>query len=161
MQTHTTNNPKMFKHWLWLVYGSLVFSISLYWPVLNIALDLEPITGIDPDTLTDLFGGIAAATVPIILFVRFRKIGRLLNYDSIATAPTDAERMRRASDLRFWYLLCYVLCESVAVYGVGFALITGIAERANPFILVSLALFALCFPRLPKTQPGRMSGPIG
>jgi len=131
------------------LYGLLLATIPMYWFVQEqMAAETEP-DEIGPlkIVLMATAGGVAAA----VLYLRFSRLGPLLR-----TPMTDP--VKETAPVRFYYILCYTLSESVALYGFMLRVLGSSREDAIPFYVAAVGLFVVCYPRLP---PKIASGPLG
>lgn len=132
-----------------IIYVALFGSVGLYWAVLEMMAperELPPEFGPVKLALYVFAGGAAAG----VLYLRFSRIGPLL------LAPA-VDATQQLTQLRVFYIICFVLSESVGLFG--FVLRILGAERTDviPFFLGSFILFVLCYPRAPRSA----TGPLG
>ena len=142
----------MFNRFTKILYFTLLASVGLYWAVLElVAGSREPVEveGVKPMLLL-LGGGLAVA----VLYIRFSRFPPLL-FDP------NVELAQRLARLRFYYILCYILSEAVALYGFCLRLLGGTRAEAAPFFLAAVALFLLCYPRPPESGPPVLPGSPG
>lgn len=133
-----------FDRFLKILYFTLLASMGLYWVVLEMLTGQREPGDLGPTKLgVQGFAGVVALTV---LYLRFVRLAPLL-------ADTTGELGARLGRLRFYYILCYTLSESVALYGFVLRFLGASREEAIPFFGVAVALFLLCYPRLPE-RPG-------
>ena len=91
----------------------------------------------------DVLTALAAVTAIAIFFVRFVYIEKMLQEHAEASSP-KLPRVRQA------YIVCYMLCEMVGLFGFVVYVMGGGRHRAALFILAAAALYALCYPQLSK-----------
>ena len=129
---------------LWFV---LLVSVGLYWPVLGM-LDLPPERSLDP-VVQKALAALAAATGVAVLFLRFNVIPRLLARVAAGTDPTTS-----LATLRTFYIVCFTLAESIALYGLVVYFLGAPRDDATWFFIAAFALLALCYPKSPETPLG-------
>ena len=156
MTSQRAQNSESLRRFLWIFYGTLFAATILHWIVLSMIV--SPVENPLPDLFGYLLGGIAGATALGVLIIRFTRIAALLRPGPMSTPLAVAESLLRAGNIRFWYILCYVLIEAVGLYGFGIGLVLGDANHALPFFLGAAALFILCYPQVPRDDT---SGQIG
>jgi len=125
-----------------ILFSVMVLSVMLYG--VAIAEVAPQIQSRPPGTMQTGLGVMAAIVGLGVLYVRFNKIHALLSPD----APTDIPV--RLTKLRQYYIVCYVLSESTALYGVALRYQGASVREVIPFFLCALILFGLCYPRLPS-----------
>ncbi|HXE75103.1 MAG TPA: hypothetical protein VNN18_05650 [Candidatus Xenobia bacterium] len=125
---------------LWLV---LLISVCLYWPVLGLVQieRAEP-----PPVVTQALMLMAIADAGAALFLRFNRIPTVW-----LRQPLDLAALNQ---LRTFYILCFVLAEAVALFGMILFFLGGSREQALWFFTGSVALFLLCYPRTPESPLG-------
>jgi len=146
MQYPTSPPPDLvvFKRLTQVIYFVLFGTVGLYWVVLEmLAASVEPR---DLGTIKHVLFAVAAGSAGFVLYLRFARIPPLLD-------QLTGDFSRRFARLRYCYLLCHVLSEAVALYGFVVRMLGGAREEAVPFFVGAVALFLLCYPRLPQT-PG-------
>lgn len=146
-------NAKAHLRFLQILYGALVVSTVLYWVVLQMIV--TPKESPLDESIVYMLGAGAGMEALGILFLRFSVMARLLQPVNPANQKPADEHLLRLGALRFWYIMVYVLTESVALFGLVAGLLSGDAYQAVPFFAVAFVLFALCYPQLP---PNPMSG---
>ena len=141
-------DPAAFSRFLKILYFTLFGTVGLYWLVLELlAANVEPReSGMEKTLLAAL----AAACGVVVLYFRFSRIPPLL-------AEASGDFSQRLARLRFHYILSYTLSEAVALYGFVVRMLGGAREEAAPFFLGAVALFLLCYPRVPPA-PGSPTG---
>jgi len=134
-----------FSRFLKILYFTLFGTVGMYWLVLEmLAANIEP-HELGPMKLS--LAAAAAISGGIVLYLRFARLGPLL-------AETSGDFGQRLARLRFHYILCYTLSESVALYGFVLRFLGGSREEAIAFFLPAVGLFLLCYPRLPAAPGG-------
>lgn len=63
----------------------------------------------------------------------------------------------RLNRLRAFYILCFALSESVALYGFVLRLLGGTRDATLVFYATAVFLFILCYPRLPESLSHRVT----
>ncbi len=137
-----------FSRFLKILYFTLFGTVGLYWLVLEMLA-----ANIEPHELGPMKHGLAAAAAIIggaVLYLRFARLGPLL-------ADASGDFGQRLARLRFHYILSYTLSEAVALYGFVVRVLGGAREEAIPFFVGAVALFLLCYPRVPAA-PGSPTG---
>lgn len=125
-----------------ILYFVLFGTVGLYWVVLEaLAPNIEPR---DPGLVKPILQGLGVAMSAAVLYLRFGRIAPLLD-------PAALGSPARLAQLRLPYFLCFVLAESVALYGLVLRLLGGSREDTALFFLATAALFLLCYPRLPES----------
>ena len=134
-----------FNRFLKILYFTLFGTVGMYWLVLEmLAAQIEPR---ELGFTRSGFGAAAAATGGLVAYLRFARIGALL-------AEVSGDFGQRLARLRFHYILCYTLSETVALYGFVLRFLGGSREEAIAFFLPAVGLFLLCYPRLPAAPGG-------
>lgn len=135
----------VFKRFLFILYFTLFATVGLYWVVLEmLAPGVEPA---DMGMMKKGLGAAAAVCAAVVLYLRFGQIATLL-------ADTTGELSSRLARLRLYYIISYTLSEAVALYGFALRMIGADRADAVPFFLGAVALFLLCYPRMPGSPPG-------
>lgn len=150
MQYPTSPPPDLavFKRLTQVIYFVLFGTVGLYWVVLEmLAASVEPR---DLGTIKHVLFAVAAGSAGFVLYLRFARIPPLLD-------QLTGDFSQRFSRLRYYYLLCHVLSEAVALYGFALRVLGGERADALPFFGASVVLFLLCYPRLPQTPGGSMA----
>jgi hypothetical protein len=131
-----------------ILYFTLFATIPMYWFIQEaVVAGWEPAeTGAVKTAL--LVAG--AGTAAVVLFLRYSLIPPLL-------AGATLEWAQRLARLRAYYIFCFAVSETVALYGFVLRLVGGSRQDAVPFFAAAVALFLLCYPRTPQ----RLSGPMG
>ncbi len=132
---------RAFKIFVRVLYFTLFAAVGLYWFVLEF-LKRESELG-EPGILEPVFGAVGAVTALAVLFLRFSRIPSLL-------AGSSVETRQRLTQLRASYILCFVLAESVALYGFLLGLLGASTGDTLVFFLGAAVLFLLCYPRVPE-----------
>ena len=131
-----------------LLHGMLLTSVALYGVALWFLADeieaREPTLPLWPFLL---MAGILAA---LVLYLHQTRIQPLLR-------DATREPSQRIVQLRFNYIVCYVLAETVALFGFVTRFLGGSWGEAAPFFVVSVLLFGVCYPRRPAT----LTTPLG
>lgn len=129
------------------VFFALVLSVLLY----GVALKFVqiPASSQPPGSMKTGLMVVAGATALIVLYLRFKKIVGLVSVDD-ATPLTE-----RLGRIRAVFILCFVLSESVALYGFALGFLGAGIRDVLPFFVGALVLFALCYPRIPADSFGR------
>lgn len=130
-----------------IIYGALLFSVAAYWLVLQLVIvpQAEP-AATDFDTLRKFLPWVAGVDALLALYFRFARLGPLLS-------EVGGDSRRRMNHLRFFYILCWVLSESVALFGFSIPFFTANLEDAATYFIASIALFLLCYPSPSKPLP--------
>lgn len=131
-----------------ILYFVLFATVGVYWAVAELVAP-----GMDASergALKLILSLFAAATAAAVLYLRFARIPPLLENPTIETG-------RRLAQLRMFYILCFVLSETVALYGFVLRLLG--ASRADTNLLFggAVVLFLLCYPRTPVGISGPRS----
>ncbi len=133
-----------FKRFVKTLWFALFASVCLYWPMLGflqISREEPPApTVLQALTLT------AIGSAGAVLFLRFNRIPAIWS-----RLPLESPAL---AQLRTLYILCYVLAESVALYGMVLYFLGGPRDQALWFFAGSVVLFLLCYPRAPETPLG-------
>lgn len=124
-----------------LLFFIMALSAVMYFPFLLI---IRPKVESVPGELKMGLEGSALVSVLIVLFIRFVKIAGVLVPDMPITT------VERLAKLRTYFIVCYVFCETVALYGFVLRFMGSSLMDAAPFFAGSLLLYALCYPRLPS-----------
>jgi len=135
------------KRYLKIVFFVLVFWVLLYGVVLKRVQ--IPAASHPPGSMITGLMIVAVTTALIVLYLRFKKIGALLPPDVATPLP---ERLGRTQAL---FILCFVLSQSVALYGFVLGVLGAENRDVLPFFVGALVLFALCYPRLSSDSFGR------
>ena len=134
-----------------ILYFLFFACVGLYWLSMKILFaDVKPA---ELGTMTTVLALIATATAAGVLYIRFSRIPTLL---SSPTGVTDKSVART----RFYYMLCFVLCESVAIYGLVLFVLGGNRSHAALFFIGAAALFLFCYPRMPETAAHRQGSRV-
>ncbi len=133
-----------FKRFVKTLWFALFVSVCLYWPMLKF-LPMNPATAPPPVVLQALTL-VAIGSAGAVLFLRFNRIPAIWSRQPLESAALN--------QLRTLYILCYVLAESVALYGMVLYFLGGPREQALWFFTGSVVLFLLCYPRAPETPMG-------
>jgi F0F1-type ATP synthase membrane subunit c/vacuolar-type H+-ATPase subunit K len=130
---------------LQILYAAMFAAVAFYWIILEIVLPsaLEPAPPVAKQVLMLVAGGSGVA----VLFVRFSLLPGLLH--QVSTEPA-----RLLTRLRTYYIICYALSDSVALYGFVLGMLGASQGEVVPFFLAAIALFLLCYPRLPERSRG-------
>ena len=145
----SSSDPRDVYRVLQLLYFVLLIAIALYWLIAEGAFGVEfpRIGGINSlGTAKLILAVIALADVILVLYYRYSRIASLLHQP----ATDYAQVVRR---LRAYYMICFIVAQSVALYGFALRALGGTREDSIPFFVGAVALFILCFPRLPE-RPG-------
>ena len=86
------------------------------------------------------------ATAAIVLGLRYVRIAGLISPPDPIDAQTRAKRALTT------YIACYVLCESISLYGFVVAFLRGAPKFYVPLYLGGVLLMILCYPRLPSEE---------
>jgi F0F1-type ATP synthase membrane subunit c/vacuolar-type H+-ATPase subunit K len=138
---HGQPELRPFKMFVRILYFTLFATVGLYWFVLGF-LKRESEMG-ELEILKPVFWAVGAVTALTVLFLRFSRIPTLL-------AGTSVELGQRLAQLRASYILCFVLAETVALYGFLLGLLGASSQDTLVFFLASAALFVLCYPHVPE-----------
>ena len=149
----------------------LRFLKTLYWILVAAAIGYVYVTKMMIDTsdsTVEDFGvmriafavlGLVEGSIPMA--IRFFWIPKLLDAPPGEAQESPGDFSSRLVRLRYYYILCYVLIESVVLLGLVMGMFSGSLVEGLPYFAAGLLMFALCFPRVPKSQSDPMSGPIG
>ena len=130
-----------FKRFVKMLWFALFASVCLYWPMLRF-LQIDREEGPAPTVLHALTF-IALGTAGAVLFLRFNRIPAVWSRQ-----PLDPAALNQ---LRTFYILCFVLAEAVALFGMVFFFLGGSRDQALWFFSGSVVLFLLCYPRTPDS----------
>jgi len=133
-----------FNRFVKTLWFALLVSVCLYWPMLGflqVSREEPP-----PAAVLQALTLLAAANATAVLLLRFNRISAILS-----RVPLDPSALPQ---LRTLYLLCFVLAESVALFGLVLCFFGAPREQATWFFIGSVALFLLCYPRTPEATPG-------
>ena len=128
------------ERFLKMIFFILLSSLGVYWVVMQ---TLHPAARIDP-LLRSVLTALAAVTAITIFFVHFVYIEKMLQERAGEASSPKLPRVRQA------YIVCYMLCEMVGLFGFVVYVMGGGRHRAALFILAAAALYALCYPQLSK-----------
>lgn len=138
-------NVQAHSRFMKLLFFVMVFSVGLNWAGL-------PFTGQIPTPLSEVvkngMRGCALAVALVVLFVRFSKIAGVLVLD-VPIPVADC-----LPKLRTYYIECYILSESIALFGSALCFLGASIEEVVPFFVGCLILYALCYSRLPADLEG-------
>jgi hypothetical protein len=135
-----------FNRFVKLLWFVLLVSVGLYWFILSL-LELPPERSLDP-LVQQILAAVAAATAVAALFLRFNLIAR-----GVSEAAPGTDLSRWLARLRTLYIVCFVLAESIAVFGLVLYLLGAPRVDASWFFLGSAALFAACHPKSLESPP--------
>ena len=139
--------PEQTKRFLLILWVVLFVVIGLYWYVLQM---IQPSIR-DVTSVGNVILGLAIAMAGVVLYLRLVRIGSIL---SLAT-PASAKDL---GTLQKHYILCYSLSLSVALDGFVLRFMGATNYQAAPFFIGAVALFLVCYPRLPDTfDPHKLS----
>ena len=131
-----------------VIYGAFLFSLVAYWLAhMFVNVPRAQATGPVAFPLQEFLPFIAGADALIALYFRFARLGPLLS-------EVGGDIRRRMNQMRFFYLICWVLSESVALLGFAIPFFTARLEDAAPYFVGSIALFLLCYPKSPDRPVG-------
>ena len=138
---HGQPELRPFKMLVLILYFTLFATVGLYWFVLGFLKRESELS--ESGILEPVFWALGAVTALAVVFLRFSRIPSLLG-------ATSGELGQRLVQLRASYILCFVLAETVALYGFLLGLL-GVSSRDTlVFFLGAAALFMLCYPRVPE-----------
>jgi hypothetical protein len=141
----------VFKRFAWTMYVFLFCVLGLYWYCLWFLLrDRQPVD-MSFGFFRTVLAVLAVADGAIVLYWFFFRVKPLLN-------DTSGQAQRLIPRLRANYIVCWIVSEAIAVYGLASALLTATIADYTPYFLASVALLVVCYPRMPQTLS---SGPIG
>ncbi len=145
---HRASGPDVsaFNRFIKLLWFILLVSVGMYWFILGL-LELPEERSLDT-LVQQVLTAVAAATAVTVLFLRFNLISRALSEVSPATDFT-----RLLARLRRLYIVCFVLAESVALYGLVFYFLGAPREQAAWFFIAAFALLALSYPKSLEPPP--------
>ncbi len=144
MQQTPPDELATFSRFVKTLWFALFASVCLYWPMLKL-LPMNAAAAPTPAVLQALTLA-AAGSSAAVLILRFNRISAVLS-----RLPLEPAAL---AQLRTLYILCYVLAESVALYGLVLYFLGAPREQAAYFFIGSVALFLLCYPRTPETPLG-------
>ncbi len=133
-----------FKRFVKTLWFALFISVCLYWPMLGylqIERDEPP-----PPAVVQALTFLVLGTTGAVLFLRFNLISAVWSRQPLESAALNK--------LRALYILCFVLAEAVALFGMVLVFLGGSRDQALWFFSGSVVLFLLCFPRTPETPVG-------
>ena len=133
-----------FNRFVRTLWFTLLVGVSFYWPMLGflqISREEPP-----PPAALQALTLVAIGSAGAVLFLRLNRIPAVWS-----RLPLELAAL---TQLRTLYILCYVLAESVALYGMVLYLLGGPRDQAAWFFIGSVALFLLCYPRRPETPLG-------
>ncbi len=139
-----SNDLASFNRFVKTLWFALFVSVCFYWPMLGfleINRDEPP-----PPAVLQALTLLAAANATAVILLRFNRITA-----SLSRVPLDPAALPQ---LRTLSILCYVLAESVALFGMVLYFLGAPREQATWFFLGSVVLFLLCYPRTPEATPG-------
>jgi len=146
MQPTSVTTPKQIRKSLLVMWFAFLTAIGLYLFVLhNIQPPIRDVEAIHPWIL-----GLAAVEAGIVLYLRVVCIGRLL------TSATPAST-KEIGKLRMYYVLCFGLSLSVALYGFVLRMMGADNFQAAPCFIGAVLLFLICYPRVPDSFAGNPS----
>lgn len=124
-----------------VLYFTLLATVGVYWTVLELlAANIEPR---DLGLVKTALLVAAAGTVGGVLSLRFGRLRPLL-------AEAGSELTARLAQARTYYILCFALSESVALYGFVLRFLGASRAEAAPFFVAAVGLFLLCYPQTPR-----------
>ena len=137
-----------------VMYFILLGAVAAYWfavvEIFDKGLLQTPIRVENVGMIKLILALVAVADGGLLLFFRYWRITSL-----VGGPASDPERF--LARLRADYIVCFMVSESVALYGFLLRLIGGDSGDAIPFFLGSVVLFLLCYPRVPPA-PGSPTG---
>jgi hypothetical protein len=125
----------------WLMLASILVYAVLAEVVAPVARAVKP-------TLSYLFATIAVTIVGLIFVVRRTLVLRA--EESLTTRPDDRLSL---SHWRTGYIMTYVLCESLGLFGLGLRLLGGSLQQSLPFYIGGFTLLFFFRPRAPVGRP--------
>ncbi len=143
MQQTPPGDFAAFNRFVKTLWVALLVSVCLYWPMLGYLQTNrnEP----PPPAVLQALTLLATANATAVLLLRFNRITAILS-----RVPFDLTALPQ---LRTLYILCFVLAESVALFGFVLYFLGAPREQAAWFFIGSVALFLLCYPRTPEATP--------
>lgn len=140
-----------FKRFAWTMYVFLFWVVGLYWFCLSYLLqDRQPVD-MNLGLVRTIFAVLGVADGAIVLYWFFFRVKPLVN-------DTSGQVERLIPRLRANYIICWIVSEAIAVYGLASAFLTATIADYTPYFLGSVGLLVVCYPRMPQTVS---SGPIG
>jgi hypothetical protein len=131
---------------LQMIRWSLLASIVLYSVV---AEKVSTARGrIDP-SLTYLFTTLGVAVVGAIFVVR-----RTLVLQAAASLAAHPEDSLSLNHWRTGYIVTYVLCEALALFGLIQRILGGTLQQSTPYYLSGFVLLIFLWPRAPESASG-------
>ena len=129
---------KSLRRTLLILWFAFVWTLAAYGIVL-LVVETQPR---EAGALPAVMLGLAVLTATAVVYIRAGLLGRLLSKPT----PLTTEQWTR---LRVYYILCFALAESVALFGLVLSLLGGGLSEVAPYFAASILLFLICFPRLP------------
>ena len=129
-----------FNRFVKLLWFVLFASVGMYWfvaGVIRVDPELTP-----PPLVAQVLTLLAVGMGLGVAFLRFNRVPMVQS--RLLTDPAALNQ------LRTHYIICFVLAESVAVYGLALKLLGAPRDEAAWFFLGSAALFAFCYPKSPE-----------
>lgn len=122
-------------------YFVLFASVGIYWMVLEV---LRPGTEAnDLSVIKPVFLVLAGACAGTVLYLRLFRIPPLIEN------PVE-EVTRPIPKLRVYYILCFALCESVALFGFLLRFLGASRAEAGLYFVAAVSLLLVCYPRWPE-----------
>lgn len=124
-----------------VLYAALFASILLYGFVQELVMaDREPK---DLGVLKLALLVAAGSTAAVVFFLRFSRIPALLSAPTLELGP-------RLAQLRIYYIVCFVLAETIALFGFVLRILGGSRVDSLPFYFIAVVFFLLSYPRAPE-----------
>lgn len=124
-----------------VLYAVLFASVVFYWVVQElVAADREPK---DLGVLKLALLVAAGSTAVVVFYLRFSRIPPLLSAPTLEPGP-------RLAQLRTYYIVCFALGETIALFGFVLRILGGSRVDSLPFYFISVVFFLLSYPRAPE-----------
>jgi hypothetical protein len=139
-----------------LIWWALIASIGIYAAVAYMIAGVqEPRDGTYVHVMAAALGVVSMTIAVVTIFIRGRMlVGPIKRGELDPRTPAGLQRAFVP------FLLCLVLSESVGIYGLVLALLSGISLYAAPFLVIATVLLLIHRPTAPELVPPR-SGAAG
>jgi hypothetical protein len=132
---------------LWILFAAMIFSVGLYWFVLEMLAAQLPHRS--PDSVKLALTFIAAVLAGAALYLRWASIAELFSPTGVIVPEPDV----RLNQIWRNFILCYVLAESVALCGFVLRVLGESRRGVAPYFLGTVILLLVCNPRVPSELP--------
>lgn len=134
-----------------LIWWALVASIGIYAAVAyTMAGALPPRDGTQIHVLAAALGVVSITVGMVTIFIRGRMlVGPIKRGELDPRTPAGLQRAFVP------FMVCLVLSESVAIYGLVLALLSGRSLYAAPFLMIAIVLLLIHRPTAPELVPPR------